>query len=92
MRDLPHDEAMAILLSADPAYASQLIVDVGCSGDPAELAVLLRHLIKALGPDEGGKPDSSTRDFWSKWGSFIPDKKLFEAAVECLCSQSRAGG
>lgn len=51
-------------------------------------AVLLPTRIKLDEPQV--KPDSATRDFWREWGTVKPDKKLLEAAVECLRSQSRA--
>lgn len=51
-------------------------------------AVLLPTRIKLDQPEV--TPDSATRDFWTEWGSLMPDEKLLEAAVECLRSQSRA--
>ncbi|MBY3469006.1 ATP-binding protein [Rhizobium laguerreae] len=51
-------------------------------------AVLLPTRIKLDQPEV--KPDSATRDFWTEWGSLMPDEKLLERAVECLRSQSRA--
>ncbi|MCK7322066.1 ATP-binding protein [Enterobacter kobei] len=53
-------------------------------------AVLLPTRIKLDQPHV--KPDSATRDFWREWGTLVPDEKSFEAAVECLRSQSRSYG
>ena len=52
-------------------------------------AVLLPTRIRLDQPQV--KPDSATRDFWTDWGSLMPDENLLKAAVECLRSQSRAG-
>ncbi len=49
MRDRSHDEAMSEQLSADPAYAAELLADVIRKGDPAELVILLRQLALAIG-------------------------------------------
>lgn len=49
MRDRSHDEAMSEQLSADPAYAAELLADVIRKGDPAELVIVLRQLALAIG-------------------------------------------
>ncbi len=48
MRDRSHDEAMSEQLSADPAYAAELLADVLRQGSPAELDILLRQLAYAV--------------------------------------------
>lgn len=53
MKDRPHDEAMAEQFHADPAYATELLTEVRCSGDSVEVAILLRQLAKAFGQGEG---------------------------------------
>lgn len=44
MKDRSHDEAMAKLFRADPAYAAELLEEVFRDGDAEELAVLGRQL------------------------------------------------
>lgn len=51
MKDRSHSEAMAELFRASPGYASELLVEVRRSGDPAELSILLRQLVEAFGED-----------------------------------------
>jgi len=53
MTDRPHDEAMAELFCADPAYAAELLAEVRRNGDSTELAILLRQLGKVVGQDKG---------------------------------------
>jgi len=48
MRDRSHDDAMSERLSADPAYAAELLADVLREGSPAELVILLRQLALAV--------------------------------------------
>lgn len=47
MRDRSHDQAMAELLRADPAYAAGLLAEVVRDGDVDELAILERQLSAA---------------------------------------------
>ncbi len=49
MKDRPHDEAMAQLYRADPAYAVQLLNSILDDGDQAELLIALRQMAKAFG-------------------------------------------
>jgi probable addiction module antidote protein len=49
MRDRPHDEAMAEILSKDPAYAIELVNSILEDGDQAELLITLRQMTKAFG-------------------------------------------
>ncbi|HCC6484726.1 TPA: addiction module antidote protein [Escherichia coli] len=51
MKDRSHDEAMAELFRADPAYAAELLAEVRRNGDPAELAMLLRLMATASADD-----------------------------------------
>jgi probable addiction module antidote protein len=49
MRDRSHDEAMAEVLSKDPAYALDLVNSILEDGDQAELLITLRQMTKAFG-------------------------------------------
>ncbi|MGN8342186.1 hypothetical protein ACLEJQ_01085 [Pseudomonas sp. SMV71] len=49
MRDRTHDEVMSEQLSADPAYAAELLSDVLRDGSLLELVILLRQLALAIG-------------------------------------------
>ncbi|MGR6034989.1 MAG: hypothetical protein ACU4EQ_09445 [Candidatus Nitrosoglobus sp.] len=51
MKDRSHDTAMAEHFHADPTYAAELLAEVRRSGDPAELAILLRQMTAAFGED-----------------------------------------
>ncbi|MFA1030085.1 hypothetical protein ALP10_00701 [Pseudomonas syringae pv. helianthi] len=51
MKDRSHDEAMAEQFASRPDYAADLLTEVRRNGDPAELAILLRQIAKALVPD-----------------------------------------
>ncbi|MGX5218521.1 transcriptional regulator [Pseudomonas segetis] len=51
MKGRPHDEAMAEQFRADPDYAAELLIEVRRNGDSAELAILLRQMVKAFGQD-----------------------------------------
>jgi DNA-binding phage protein len=44
MKDRNHDEAMAELFQADPAYAAELLAEVVRDGDAEELVILGRQL------------------------------------------------
>lgn len=57
MRDRSHDEVMSEQLSADPAYAAELLADVLRDGSPAELIILLRQLALAVGMHDQIKHD-----------------------------------
>ncbi|MCF6759473.1 transcriptional regulator [Pseudomonas fragi] len=48
-----HDEAMAEQFHAYTNYAAELLIEVHHTGDSAELAILLRQMVKAFGLDEG---------------------------------------
>lgn len=61
MKDCSHDDAMAKLLCADPAYAAELLAEVHCNGDLAELAILSRQMDKAR-EGEGGIPIPAADD------------------------------
>lgn len=50
-------------------------------------AVLLPSRIKLDRPQI--TPDSATRDFWTEWGSLVPDPDAVLKATECLRSQTR---
>jgi DNA-binding phage protein len=56
MRDKDHDMAMAELLAADHAYATELLRSVLSDGDAAELDVTLRQMSLAFGIE--GEPTS----------------------------------
>lgn len=47
MKDRSHDEAMAGLFQADPAYASELLAEVVRDGVAEELTILERQLSAA---------------------------------------------
>jgi probable addiction module antidote protein len=49
MKDRAHDDAMADMLRADPAYAVQLINSILADGDQSELLIALRQMSKAFG-------------------------------------------
>ncbi|AXO17504.1 MULTISPECIES: addiction module antidote protein [Enterobacterales] len=59
MKDRSHDEAMAELFRADPAYAAELLAEVRRNGDPAELAMLLR-LMATASADDARSDDADT--------------------------------
>ncbi|WP_177445781.1 hypothetical protein [Pseudomonas sp. ICMP 460] len=44
MKDRSHDDAMAELFQADPAYAAELLAEVVRDGDAEELVILGRQL------------------------------------------------
>ena len=48
MKDRRHDEAMAELFRADPAYAAELLAEVVGGCDSEELAILERQLSAAF--------------------------------------------
>lgn len=48
MKDRSHDEAIAELFQANPAYAAELLADVIRDGDADELAILERQLSAAF--------------------------------------------
>ncbi|RMO12958.1 hypothetical protein ALQ47_04229 [Pseudomonas cichorii] len=52
MKDRSHDEAMAELFRADPAYAAELLAEVVCDGGAEELAILERQLSAAFAMKE----------------------------------------
>jgi len=49
MKDRAHDEAMAEIFRADPAYAASLLNSILEGGDQAELMVALRQMADAFG-------------------------------------------
>jgi probable addiction module antidote protein len=49
MKDRTHDEAMAEIYRADPAYAASLLNSILEEGDQAELMVALRQMTNAFG-------------------------------------------
>lgn len=49
MKDKAHDEAMAEVFRADPAYAVELLNSILADGDQAELMVALRQIADAHG-------------------------------------------
>lgn len=49
MKDRTHDEAMAVMLREDPAYAVQLLNSIFEDGDQRELLITLRQMAKAFG-------------------------------------------
>ena len=49
MKDRTHDEAMAELLQADPAYAVELLNAILEDGEQGELLIVLRQMAKAFG-------------------------------------------
>ncbi len=65
MKDKPHDEALADVYRNDPEEAAAVLAAVEADGDPAELAIVRRHLaagflcfltpaeIEVLGQDMG---------------------------------------
>lgn len=57
MRDRSHDKAMSEQLSTDPAYAAELLADVIREGSPAELVILLRQLVLAVGAHDQAEHD-----------------------------------
>lgn len=48
MKDISHGEIMYRVLTADPAYATELIADIQRDGAPAELAILLQYMEVSL--------------------------------------------
>lgn len=57
MRDRSHDEAMSEQLIAEPAYTAELLADVIRDGSPAELIILLRQLVLAVGAHDQTRYD-----------------------------------
>jgi len=49
MKDRAHDEAMAEIFRADPAYAANLLNSILENGDQAELMIALRQMANAFG-------------------------------------------
>lgn len=49
MKDRKHDDAMAEVYQADPAYAFQLLNSILEDGDQGELLITLRQMAKAFG-------------------------------------------
>ena len=49
MKDRTHDEAMAEVFRADPAYAASLLDSIIEGGDQAELMIALRQMADAFG-------------------------------------------
>jgi probable addiction module antidote protein len=49
MRDRTHDEAMAELFQANPAYAVELLNSILADGENGELLIALRQMAKAFG-------------------------------------------
>lgn len=49
MKDRSHDEAMAEVFQADPAYAAELLNSILEDGDQAELMIALRQMAAAFG-------------------------------------------
>ena len=49
MKDRAHDEAMAELFRADPAFATQYLNSVLEEGDQSDLLIALRQMAKACG-------------------------------------------
>ncbi|PIV91979.1 MAG: addiction module antidote protein [Gallionellales bacterium CG_4_8_14_3_um_filter_54_18] len=49
MKDRNHDEAMAEIYKADPAYAFELLNSIFEDGDQGELLIALRQMTKAFG-------------------------------------------
>ncbi|QHG22481.1 hypothetical protein [Pseudomonas sp. DTU12.1] len=52
VKDRGHDEAMAELFRANPAYAAELLAEVVCDDDAEELAILERQLSAAVATRE----------------------------------------
>lgn len=52
MKDRSHDEAMAELFRADPAYAAELLAELVRDGDAEELVILGRQLSAIVAPIE----------------------------------------
>ncbi|MBC3924909.1 hypothetical protein H8S66_18700 [Pseudomonas lurida] len=52
VKDRSHDEAMAELFRANPAYAAELLAEVVCDDDAEELAILERQLSAAVATRE----------------------------------------
>ncbi|MBC2680035.1 hypothetical protein SAMN05216593_103267 [Pseudomonas asturiensis] len=52
MKDRSHDEAMAELFRADPAYAAELLAELVRDGDAEELVILWRQLSAIVGTIE----------------------------------------
>lgn len=48
-RDRSHDDAMAEVFQADPAYAMELLNSILEDGDQSELLIALRQMAKAFG-------------------------------------------
>lgn len=49
MKSRPHDDAMAELYRADPAFALEVINGILEDGDQAELLIVLRQMAQAFG-------------------------------------------
>ncbi|EBG3748876.1 addiction module antidote protein [Salmonella enterica] len=70
MRDIDHDEAMAEVLKANPAYAAELLATVEADGDAEELAIVRRQMEMAGLPSGDGRkgPQTPAGRFCRFWG------------------------
>lgn len=59
MPDRDHDQAMAAVLKADPAYAAALLSSVEADGDPDELAIVRRQMQLASMTPPGAAPEKT---------------------------------
>lgn len=61
MRDRSHDEAMAELFLADPAYAAELLAEVCAEGTADEFLVLMRQLSTGVSSRDEASGDASSQ-------------------------------
>lgn len=63
MPDRDHDQAMAAVFQADPAFAAALLSSVEADGTPEELAIIRRQMQVASmiteGPPPGAAPEKA---------------------------------
>lgn len=59
MPDRDHNQAMATVFKADPAYAAALLSSVEADGDPDELAIVRRQMQLACMTAPGATPEKT---------------------------------
>ena len=61
MPDRHHDQAMAAVFKADPAYAAALLSSVEADGTPEERAIIRRQMQLASMTPPGAAPEKTKR-------------------------------
>lgn len=61
MRDRSHDEAMAELFLANPAYAAELVAEVCAEGAVDELVVLMRQFSTGVASRDLASGDTNSQ-------------------------------